>query len=428
MDYLNIAQDKNKKNKFIDKLDYFVIFFLIFNTSAFVMCEFSGVATLFALLACCMIMLVAFLLAGRRIKVNSNMAIIFFSLITIIGIGGVSSRGDDIRLIMIVVAYLLSAYFYAQLFDFDNFVRKYVNIIYFLSFVSFFAHILYVTNPSWFNIFPEVVNSVGRPARNLLFTTLSMGRNARNQGIFWEPGAFQTYINLALIFELFYFKNITKKRLIIYVATLITTYSTTGYIAALYIAFVYVVYLLLMTNAESKRVAKNSFFILIVVVIAIAIFLSLDSSMADLVFDKFDIYKETGYGATGEMTSASVRVDAFLKPFKMILKYPMFGAGERGMKYFAYNEGYNMNTCTFMNFFSFFGVFYGCIMMKLFWDFCKRFSKNNYIRILIFFGVFLITSSEDYYRNASILVFVFFPLLKESEDMNFENISEYKQL
>ena len=54
----------------------------------------------------------------------------------------------------------------------------------------------------------------------------------RNAGMFWEPGAFQCYINLALVI-LFFDKNKEeyngkKFKLIIFIITLLTTQSTTG--------------------------------------------------------------------------------------------------------------------------------------------------------------------------------------------------------
>lgn len=53
----------------------------------------------------------------------------------------------------------------------------------------------------------------------------------RNAGMFWEPGAFAGYINIALFFLLFLSDFEKKKyRFAILVAALLTTFSTTGYI------------------------------------------------------------------------------------------------------------------------------------------------------------------------------------------------------
>ena len=98
------------------------------------------------------------------------------------------------------------------------------------------------------------------------------------------------------------------------------------------------------------------------------------------------------------------------------------------MTNFALNEGYNMNTCTFVNWFAYFGVFYGALMMRMFYKFAKRFSNKKLIVYMIFFAMFLTTATENYYRNSSILVFAFFPFLNNEKDKNNEKITEYQQL
>ena len=55
----------------------------------------------------------------------------------------------------------------------------------------------------------------------------------RNSGPFWEPGAFGGYLMLALIFNTLLHRTLFKKQNIIYVAALLTTFSTTTYLALL---------------------------------------------------------------------------------------------------------------------------------------------------------------------------------------------------
>lgn len=426
MNYLSTINEP-KNNKFIERIEYIVIFSLMYLSSSFVSASSKGTISIVLLYSSLFVYYIMLFLSGKNKKIHSNMAIKMITLISIIGMGAMSSRGDDVKQVIINVLFILLPYLFALPFDFDNFAKKYCNIICFLSAISLVLYFIYIIEPSMFDFFPTFENIAGTKAKNLFLFTVYGGRNARNQGIFWEPGAFQTYINLALLFELFYFKNITRKRMIIYVATLVTTYSTAGYIAGLYIAYTYVMYLLFSSSNENKNGARNLFFILTIVLIAVVIFLSLDTSMSNWVFGKFTQYRETGYGTMGR-TTASVRFDSFVRPFKIFWQYPMFGAGTRGMVNFAYNEGYNMNTCTFINFFAFFGVFYGAMMMKMFWDFSKRFSKNKLIVCMIFFAMFLITSTEDYRVNPSMLVFIFFPLISTKEENESEEAAQYQQL
>lgn len=72
---------------------------------------------------------------------------------------------------------------------------------------------------------------------NLYYTQLGnpgkgLGYNARNCGPFWEPGAFQGFLNLSLFFELTMNQirdKFWKFRIIIYIISIFTTLSTGGY-------------------------------------------------------------------------------------------------------------------------------------------------------------------------------------------------------
>ena len=64
----------------------------------------------------------------------------------------------------------------------------------------------------------------------------------RNCGMFWEPGAFQGYIMLAFLLYINEYKSLWKEqrlKCIVLLLALLTTYSTTGYVAfLLYVAYI----------------------------------------------------------------------------------------------------------------------------------------------------------------------------------------------
>lgn len=64
----------------------------------------------------------------------------------------------------------------------------------------------------------------------------------RNAGFAWEPGAFSTYVSIAIFFNLLRnkFKLLQIKHLIIYGVTLISTFSTTGYSLLILLCLFYV--------------------------------------------------------------------------------------------------------------------------------------------------------------------------------------------
>lgn len=428
MDYTNIINEPIKKeNKFLNNFQYIMIFSMIYISSSFYFGTVSGTLTLILHLSCVFLLFIISMLSGKKIKINSNMATKMLTLIAIIGFGAMSSQGDEAKQTIINISFILISYLYALNYEFDDFARKFTNLMYFLCWYSLIFYFLYLIVPELIKVFPDVENIQGRRVENLIFSTIYGGRNARNQGLFWEPGAFQTYINLALLIELFYIKDISKKRMIIYAITMLTTYSTAGYITSLFIVYTYVTQLLFASNDENKRSTRNLFFVVTLVIIVIIVFLSLNSSVAENVFGKFNEYGGFGSQST-KRTTTSVRFDAFVKPFKIFWRYPMFGVGTRGMTNFALNERYNMNTCTFINWFAYFGVFFGAMIMQMFYKFSKRFSNNKIIVLMIFFTLFLATATENYYRNPSILIFAFFPLANKREDEKDENNTQHQQL
>lgn len=425
MDYTNVINTPLKKeSSFLDKMDYAVIFLLIYISSSFYMLTKPGMLALGLLYGCVFVLFVISMLGGRKIVINSNVATKFLTLIAIIAFGTLSARGDDSKQTIINISNILIAYLFSLNYKFDDYIKKFANIIYFLCLFSIVVYCINIIFPQIFEVFPEVVNVRGRSVNNLFFTTIYPSSVVRNQGLFWEPGAFQTYICLSLLFELFYFKNVSKKRLIVYAATLVTTFSTAGYVTALFIVYTYVTQLLLSTSGESKNSTRNLFFILTIVVVAIIVFLSMENNVAEHVFGKLETYRENVN--TRSTTSAGVRFDAFIRPFKIFWQYPMLGAGTRGMTNFALIERYSMNTCTFINWFAYFGIFFGGMMMQMYYKFAKRFSNNRLIVLMIFFVLFLATATENYYRNPSILIFAFFPVINNEKSEEIENPAEHQ--
>lgn len=127
---------------------------------------------------------------------------------------------------------ILIAFYFARAIG-VNFKYKYYNVIFILSFISLIGYSL---NLIGLNFGFEI----GRHYSLIFYDSLiDSGGFIRNNGPFWEPGAFAGYI--AILFLLFIenpehiFKN-KKKSLIIFIA-LITTFSTMGYLVVALLIF-----------------------------------------------------------------------------------------------------------------------------------------------------------------------------------------------
>lgn len=132
----------------------------------------------------------------------------------------------------------------------DYFCKYYVDIMFFFSIISLIAFTyncmggiipyIYVENSSLDegNIFR--VSSI---LYTQLYQLQSGSLTLRNCGPFWEPGAYQGFLNLAIVINLLYNKRDKqwKYKNIVFIITIITTFSTGGYIT-LFFVLIYIIY------------------------------------------------------------------------------------------------------------------------------------------------------------------------------------------
>lgn len=123
-----------------------------------------------------------------------------------------------------------------------NFMVTYSNVMFLVAFISL---PLYLYN-SLYGIIPgkpisDICVSLGVYTELFNETSDFIGRNS---GMFWEPGAFQGYLNIAIAFILL-LPEISKRnlKLLILCLAVITTKSTTGYLVLFVIIFYYILFL-----------------------------------------------------------------------------------------------------------------------------------------------------------------------------------------
>lgn len=153
---------------------------------------------------------------------------------------------------------ILCACLIASCFSVEEYACKFVNIIFFLSIISLLCWSLQILRPStindiysFFNMsitttFAETGRYVALP---LLFTfnsqyglgTKEIWGFSRNNGIFWEPGAHQFFIVLALILLVEYRRKEENYpfKLLVLLVTLCSTGSSTGILSLIVFAIVY---------------------------------------------------------------------------------------------------------------------------------------------------------------------------------------------
>ena len=157
----------------------------------------------------------------------------------------------------------------------EKFIDYYCNIIYFfciISLIGFFCNSLGIVIPYLPAESGEIDGGKVFRVSSIIYTQLynfdNYSLTLRNCGPFWEPGAFQGFINLALILEIFTNDERSKLwyvRIFVYVISILTTFSTGGYIV-LFINLFYLLYSLKKVDMSSKIIMSAIFFIVFIVV------------------------------------------------------------------------------------------------------------------------------------------------------------------
>ncbi len=205
-------------------------------------------------------------------------------------------------------------------FLFLDYAEAFCKVMYLIAVSSIIFELIAYLCPAFLRLFPVMINSSGVRFYTCFLSGLdsrTLGSlTIRAGGIFWEPGVYQIYLNLAILFDLIFLMNKKRKRLIVYIIALVITFSTTGYIA---FAWILASYLLFFDNKHNFSIQIKVLCIGIITVVSIAtILLFGDSLSTGVVFGKlFDSKSGT----------ANVRYASIVTNIEVFLDYPLHGVG-----------------------------------------------------------------------------------------------------
>ncbi|ETT72288.1 putative LPS biosynthesis transmembrane protein [Paenibacillus sp. FSL R7-277] len=391
-----------KKNLKESHSAYIIVFVLIYMTSSY----FSTVAGIIPGIVSVVILFLASVLGvfinRRNFKENFN-ARGYLLLLLLIIVSLISSfiYGDGLYNHLIIIFAVLSGYLVTLAYSFERFVDIYLKLMYFLSVFSILVFLVVSIIPSIFVFTPVIGYRVGVEVHNLFFAVVLPGAEFnRNYGLFWEPGAFQVYLNLALIFELFA-KNETRKRYVLgFIVAIITTFSTTGYIVLVPILLAF----LIKSNFLIKYKSNFKYVILIAIISLLAIKF-MPENYIRLLFGKLEgLFSESG----NSNFSTTVRVNAIIYPFYEFIKSPFIGIGYSQYLKMAAEKIYTMPTFTPINWFALFGLLWGLPCNYYYIRNVLNFKTGNFSRFLIAIALFLVIISEDFIRIAFMYVLIFY--------------------
>ena len=210
----------------------------------------------------------------------------------------------------------------------------------------------------------------------------------RNSGPFWEPGTFGGFLIIGIIINTVMKGNIIEKKNIVMIIALLTTLSTTNYIAFFLFILIYFIFIEKKTNPA------------LVIIPLLAIFVALFFEVGFLHNKIFSQINEINmYYKAGKVGNRFVSAYVDLQEF---VKHPIFGQGRGEITKQSYSrfEGYRTNgIITYLaDFGLMFFLFYFSNLYISFYRFCSLYGYKKYLSMAVLFLLMMIGFSEEYYN------------------------------
>lgn len=380
---------------------YIAIFLLLYIDSSYCMTvtgTISGTIRIGILFVVAVILFIVNL--NKKLNIKQLLLLLYFIFSAILCI---IVNQEDIKNYIILLMALLIGYIFAISLSFDYFIKLYNKIIAFLAIFSLGTFLLSIIYPSLISKFPIIDVRYGTANVHNLFFSVCLSNNAffRNYGLFWEPGAYQIFLNFALIFEMFFADKMNKNRICIYIITIITTFSTTGYIALIIILLAYAI--------RYKKIKHKVFILLPIIIFIITILFTkiMPQKYINLVFDKLTgVFSEE---ASLKYTTKT-RINAIIYPLKEFLNSPILGVGYNRFEYVNRNYCDSVATCTPINWFALFGITWGITCVVLYIRIPIRLDISKISKMLLCMALLLIISTESLLRIAFVYTMIFYSI------------------
>lgn len=294
-------------------------------------------------------------------------------------------------------------------YSFDFFVKNFDFLFYYLTLVGFIFWVAYLLFPDLFTVFPVVYNTGEKCA--FVFTGINniiaegFAGGFRNCLFFREPGVFAVFLIFMLAVNLFYYKNINKWNVAIYVIGIITTLSTAGYILLLSLLFLF-----FMSKKNSKGVVST---VLLFLVFLIAYNYFKDDLMFAQIFGKLNADSDS-------YASTLSRKSSFILPLYLSYNHPVFGAGLTGFtnEYLVFSKQIYHTvidpsgnaTNTMLNIAATYGIPVGVSMVIILVRFVNYLKPHSTLLFKFLFTIILFgaLSNEDLRYSAIIYIFLFY--------------------
>lgn len=238
----------------------------------------------------------------------------------------------------------------------------------------------------------SIRNSIGVIVQNFAgcnFFSGSIPGFYRSASFFREPGMYMIFICISYIFEIFFLsRKVGFFRLIVYVISLLSTFSTAGFIV---FGLIYILNLCKKNNHFSLR----ELVIPIILLLGVILFINANG-IGEFVFGKFE-RGEDSVSYLGRISSISI-------PLDMIIQSPIWGCGiadfkdiyiSTGLKlYHIYINPDGLSTNTILNIGAIFGIPLCIIMIYGLYKFSQKAKCSRISKLFVFIAILMLFSNE----------------------------------
>lgn len=304
-------------------------------------------------------------------------------------------------------------------FSKDVFCENYVNVIYILAIFSLIGFGVSLLLPDIAaDRFPEIHFEAWHGAhtkgnyRNLYISVVDVvSRYKRNMGIFYEPGIFALFLNIALFIELLINEKKRLPQMVFITIAVITTLSTNGLITLLLIYFVFFVQkekkeinnterMSYFKKKKMKRFLLSfSFFVSCAV---LAFFVANPDNWTFLV-GKLSEYK------SGVTRGSGIERFAAIEKSLVALKNCNLLVGMTAANYSKFLEG-AIASFTPTQWFVYYGFFSGLLLNMGLFLFALRKKSGVFVNILRVVAMFSIFASQNVDSNLFVISIIFYEL------------------
>ena len=282
------------------------------------------------------------------------------------------------------------------------------RILYVITIYSLILYFVRLFSPQLISFFPAIQNTMSLSFYNAVFCVIpSWGGDStiRLWGPFREPGVYQMYINLAMLFYIKLNNKLSFKRAAVYILALFLTYSTTGYIVLLITLLYFVFENDVAVNKWQKKLLVFLIFLSLIIISLSTNLFTYDSFVFGKLFDE-------------DSHSSVARFASIYGNFSIFSTSPIFGVGitklsDLFVNYCNNNYGIanTSNTATIMVQFAVFGFTYGTLWLLCFLSFFKSFSNKTITAFCICLAGIISFSGENITENILVYILLGYGLL-----------------